>query len=410
MNICMLTRALPAHKKGGVPDHSWMLSRGLVEKGHTVTLLTTRLQGSPESISSDGVTIHYLEGTIPDSYTGGWWRASATRTAELHRSRPFDLIHCQSFSGYGVVNRDVHRSLGVPAIVTQHGTYYDELVTRWRNGFSLNPYRSAKNVAAILHVLRTLYTKDVPYLRRADGVIATSRQQYDLIRRIYGIPGERLHTVFNGMDLSLFTPGAGTGALRRKLGVGTEAPLLLCIARLIRDKGIGNILRAMPAILVESPECRLVIVGEGPHRAEMESMGEKLGLRGVALFAGEADFRELPGYFRDCDVFVNPTDQQNGYDLTMVEAMACGKPVVSTRIGSTPTLINHERDGFLFPAGDIGALAAAVIRLLNDNELRDRLGKSGREKVIHGFDLESMISGTVGVYERLLDRYGKREI
>ncbi len=398
----MIARALPAHKKGGVPDHTWMLARGLAARGSGVHILTTRLEGGPSVSVTDGVTAHYLPRTRPDSYDGGWWRESARNAVSLHSAERFDLIHCQSSSGYSIVNDGVSRRLRIPALVSQHGTYYDELVTRWKNGFSTDPAVSAKNVAAIGSILHVLFRRDKPYLRLADGVVATSEEQYSLISRVYGVPAARLFKVYNGMDLTMFTPGGGDPAVRTRHGIPPGAPLLLCVARLIRDKGIQNIIRALPGVLKRYPDGRLLVVGDGPYRAPLGRLAERLGIGSSVLFAGERDLSELPDYFRACDVFVNPTNQQNGYDLTMVEAMACEKPVVSSNIGSTPTLIADGADGLLFPTGDIRALGKLLTGLLGDAPRRGILGSRARAKVTGRFGLDRMVTDTLGVYERLL--------
>jgi glycosyltransferase involved in cell wall biosynthesis len=402
MNILMLARALPAHRKGGVPDHTWMLARGLSARGVAVHIITTRLGSGVPPAAPDRVRVHHLADTLPDSYAGGWWRASARETATLHASERFDLVHCQSSAGYGVVNTGLPAALGIPALVSQHGTYYDELVTRRRNGFSPNPVRSAKNLAAIAYIGWTLLRRDFPYLRLADGVIATSNEQYRLISRVYGVAPERLHRVFNGMDLTLFTPGPASDRIVERHALVPGAPVILCVARLIRDKGVQNILRAMPLIIGRHAGSRLLVVGDGPFRPVLERLAFRLGIGPAVTFTGEKELGELPDYFRSCDLFVNATNQQNGYDLTMVEAMACEKPVVSSDIGSTPTLIERDVDGVLFPTGDVRALADAVNGLLGDPGRRARIGARSRATVTGRFGLDAMVEGTIAVYEHLL--------
>ena len=404
MKILMLARALPAHRKGGVPDHAWMLARALASRGIGVHLLTTRLEGGPPVVSEGGVTVRYLPGTRPDSYEGGWWSQSAASVRALHDTERYDLLHCQSSSGYSVVNTGLHRRLRLPALVSQHGTDYDELVTRWRSGFSASPVVSAKNTVALGIVLARFLRRDRPYLRRADGVIATSEEQYRLIARVYGIPPARLHKVYNGMDLAAFTPGPPAPDVRARHGIAPGAALVLCVARLIRDKGVQNAIAAMPAVAGRVPGCRLLVVGDGPYRGELERLAA--AKRAPVVFAGEMDLARLPDYFRSCDLFVNATNQQNGYDLTMVEAMACARPVVSTDIGSTPTLIADGIDGALVPLRDLRALAGAVSGLLLDPARRRELGARAREKVTGRFGLEAMVDGTIGAYEALASRRG----
>jgi len=160
----------------------------------------------------------------------------------------------------------------------------------------------------------------------------------------------------------------------------------------------------MPAILRSVPNCKLIIVGDGNYRSSLERLCKSKELTSHIVFTGMVDFAQLPEYFRLCSLFVNSTVQQNGYDLTMVEAMACEKVVVSSNIGSTPTLIEDTVDGILFPIADVQALAERVIQLLNDPDRRKAIGKRARQKVMDHFTLDRMIDKTIEVYQTLIDK------
>lgn len=113
-------------------------------------------------------------------------------------------------------------------------------------------------------------------------------------------------------------------------------------------------------------------------------------------------FESLPEHFNACDVFVNPTIRQNGYDLTILEAMACEKPVVVSNLGSVPTVIEDGVDGVLVPPGDVDALARAVVRVLSDEELARRLDRAVRRRVVERFSVDSMVEGKIVVYNEII--------
>ena len=128
-------------------------------------------------------------------------------------------------------------------------------------------------------------------------------------------------------------------------------------------------------------------MGKGDYMANLNNLVQKLSIGNNVIFIGNVPFESLPDYFNACDLFVNPTIRQNGYDLTILEAMACEKPVVVSNIGSVPTAIEDGVDGLLVPTGDIKKLAEAVIKVLKDQELAKRLGKAARKKLEEKFSL-----------------------
>ena len=406
MNICILTKIMPSHAKGGVQDHVQMLASGLARDGHTVSIVTTARSDNtdqPVADQSDSVTIHYVPQTHPGKLDNAWWRESARMVQALHTQSKFDILHSQGIAGYAVIRNDVHRSLKIPAVISFHGTHYDELMTRWRRGFSWNPWISLKNIAAIIIVGWKILMWDFRTISHADGIVATSNEQSDILKSFYHIPSDRIFSVWNGMDLSAFSPGEPSTDLLKKLDIREDTTTILCISRLIRDKGIQHMIAAMPAILRAVPNCKLIIVGDGNYRPSLERLSRSKGLTSHIIFTGMADFGQLPDYFRLCSVFINPTVQQNGYDLTMVEAMACEKAVISSNIGSTPTLIENSVDGILFPIANVQRLADNVIQLLQDPDRRKEIGKRARQKVMSNFTLDQMVHNTMAMYRTLIE-------
>ncbi|HUL45317.1 MAG TPA: glycosyltransferase family 4 protein [Bacteroidota bacterium] len=399
----MVTRSMPSHSRGGVQDHTHELARGLSGRGHTVTILTTAHPDGKTEETYESVRILFLTGTRPSQLDRNWWKASTHAVRELTQREHFDILHSQGPAGYAAI-RMLRRPQGISTLISFHGTHFDELVTRWKRGFSTNPVRSARNIAAIGIVLKKFYLWDKRTLPIADAFIATSNEQQILLEEIYRLPHEKIFKVFNGMDLSRFSPGDPPDLLRSRLGIPSGSSIVLCMARLIRDKGIQHMINAVPEILETVPHCHLIVVGDGNHRPYLERHAGALGIADHVTFTGSVEFSFLPEYFRLCDIFVNPTVQQNGYDLTMLEAMACEKPVISSNIGSTPTLIAHDRDGILFPPANEHALADAVIRLLRDRDRRHLLGRQAREKVMQDFTLDIMVERTIDAYRTLAER------
>jgi glycogen(starch) synthase len=401
MRIAMLSPVAPVHGKGGVQDVVWSLARSLAARRHEVTLITTARVDGVITAAEDGVSLRYLEGTPPMRAAGRWAGASAAAVETLHRARPLDVIHSQSFCGVHLAGRFP----GVPVVASLHGTHVDELRTCERllrenlAGFAL---RQAARSAYVWLMMARRLRGEGRRLRDCDAVIATSREQRALLAREYGVPEARLFDVWNGIDVDRFTPRPADAATRAALGAVEHAPLVLAVARLYQDKGIQHLLRAFPAVLEVHPNARLAIVGDGAYRGELESQAAALRLGGRARFLGAASLDQLPAYYAAADVFVNPTVRINGYDLTILQAMAMARPVVVSNLGSVPTAVADGDDGYLVTPGDPRALAAAILRVIADPAASAAVAERAHRTVAERFSVRAMCDGTLRVYERAI--------
>jgi glycosyltransferase involved in cell wall biosynthesis len=401
MKVCMVTRAMPCHGRGGMEDHALSLAQGVAARGHDVTVVTT----GHEKITVEqvgGVEIHCVPGTPSRVYSPAWRALGTAAIEKLHAERRFDVLHSQSIGAFEFLRRGLHRSASLPAAVTFHGTPYDELVSSFNLIRYAPPSRRFFNDAYKMGYWAAQY---LLYYRgaaaAADALIATSDQQEDLFRRQFPVAPGRLHKVYNGMDLETFVPAEGDDALRTQFAIPAGAPVLLCIARFVRDKGLRFVVDALPAIAKAHPDVHLVLVGDGEERPALTAQVERLGVARHLHFTGYVPLNDLPRYFAISDLFVNATIRRNGYDLTMVEAMACGRVVVSSDVGSTPTLIADDVDGLLVPIGDSRALANRIIGALNDRPRLKQMGTRAREKAVSAFGLSTMVERTIEVYDAI---------
>ena len=230
--------------------------------------------------------------------------------------------------------------------------------------------------------------------RRAGCTIAVSRDiAAELVDR-FGWPAERVEVVHNAVDLARFE-NTGAAVLRDGLTGGTDRRVVLTAARLDEQKGHPELLRAA----AELPEALFVLVGEGPRRAALQSLAAELGIADRVLFLGHRT--DIPELLAACDVFALPSLYE-GSSLAVLEAMAAGRPVVSSAIGGTDELLSDGESGLLVPPGDSRALAEALRRLLGDGELRAALGQAGRARAERDFSREAMAGRVTGIYRRLL--------
>jgi phosphatidyl-myo-inositol dimannoside synthase len=188
-----------------------------------------------------------------------------------------------------------------------------------------------------------------------------------------------------GVDTAAFRPGAGGAAIRQRLGIGARQPVVVCVSRMVPRKGQDTLLRAWPLVRAAvggSP--LLLLVGDGPYRAELNRLQGRLGLQGSVLFSGPVPWEELPAYYDTGDVFAMPCRTRRagldveGLGIVYLEASATGLPVVGGDSGGAPDAILEGETGYVVPGGDEQALAARLIELLNDPQDAAAMGDKGQ--------------------------------
>ena len=247
-------------------------------------------------------------------------------------------------------------------------------------------------------------------LRRAmrlfiDHYIAVSRDiERWLVQRV-GVRPERVTQIYNGVDHDRFRPGSVKPLALLPAQFGGADGILVAgtVGRLTPVKDQQTLLRAAALLREYQPELaarlRLILVGDGPLRCDLESLSRQLGLENVVWMAG--DRQDVPDLLRLMDVFVLPSLGE-GISNTVLEAMASGLPVVATAVGGNLELVEDGVNGALVPASDPGSLCAALAGLLVDDERRVRCGKAAHDFVESRFDWGRTVENYMGVYARLL--------
>jgi rhamnosyl/mannosyltransferase len=257
-------------------------------------------------------------------------------------------------------------------------------------------------------LLRTVYQPFLwRILRKAERIIATSGRYIDTSPYLSQFKG-KCSIIPLGADVSQFAqlkPGLAADLRSRLLAhaaAAQDAPqfVLLSVGRLRYYKGLDDLIRALPQI----PHARYVIVGKGPMYAEWQQLARSVGVAERVLFAGEVSDLELPYYYAACDLFVLPANARaEAFGTVIVEALAAGKPVISTEVGTGTSWVNvHGETGLVVPPHDPPALAAAINELLSDDQRRAQLGRAAQIRAQEEFTVERMIDRVYAEYERLL--------
>ena len=236
---------------------------------------------------------------------------------------------------------------------------------------------------------------------KVDLFIAASRVIARMLEQD-GIAPDRIVTVHDGVNLGAVDKQPALDA-HAAFWLPRGAPIVGNVAALVGHKGQRHLVAAAAQVVREVPDARFLILGEGELRTPLERQVRELGLDRHVLLPG---FRpDAIGLQKSFDVFAMSSVTE-GLGSAMLDAMACGTPVVATRAGGIPEAVTDGQEGLLVPPEDPRALAGAIVRLLRDADLRRRLGAAGRARVAAEFSVETMVGRTLAAYERLLRDHG----
>jgi glycosyltransferase involved in cell wall biosynthesis len=241
-------------------------------------------------------------------------------------------------------------------------------------------------------------------LKHADAVLTVSGPLRDYTLAL-GLEPSRVHVVPNAVDPAVFRPALPDPTLRASMGLG-EGPVLGFVGGLRRWHGVDALPALLGRLLERYPDLRLVIVGDGPLRAELEQDLRERGLRRSCVFTGSVPHDDVPNLMRQFDVAVAPypRPQHDFYfsPLKVFEYMACGIPVVAAELGQIADLVQHEQTGLLYTPADFQALTTACERLLGDPALRGRLGSAAAEEVRRQYTWDHNTARVTEIAESLI--------
>lgn len=213
--------------------------------------------------------------------------------------------------------------------------------------------------------------------KAAHAVVANSSAARAQLER-ENVGADKLRLIPNGLDLSRFTPRPPRSVRRR----------VVMVANLRPEKGHDTLLAAAPRILAHFPDATFTLAGDGPRRAPLEALARELGVASRVRFLGEC--RDVAPVLAEGDLFVLPS-RSEAFPNALIEAMAAGLPVVATDVGGIPEVVRPGDNGQLVPPDDPGALAGAVMALMDDPETAARLGRSAREDVERHYSIDRMV-------------------
>jgi glycosyltransferase involved in cell wall biosynthesis len=353
--------------RGGAEEHILTLLRGLDRRYFRLYLVCT-----PELAEALREDMPADVEMLPIQY----WRLSrslaAIRLGRWIRERRIQILHSHLAYASWFAS-PVGWMCGVPLIVeTPH------IRELWRKGWKANT------------------TIDRLAGRFVDRFIAVSYSNAGYLVGEKGLPKHKIRVIQNGSDLRHFNPEhIPPDSMRAGLGFAAEDPIMLVAARLDAQKGHAVLLNAMPDVLREFPNARLVFLGDGNLRGELEQQCTRLGLQASVRFVGFR--RDVDDWLALCDFTVLPSFYE-GLPLIAIESLAAKRTMVATAVDGTPEVIVDGRTGITVPPGDPHALSKAICTLLRSPDLRARMAEAGRAWVLEHFTQERQVRETGEFY------------
>ncbi|HKW94729.1 MAG TPA: glycosyltransferase, partial [Methylomirabilota bacterium] len=297
----------------------------------------------------------------------------AVRMARRSRAQ---VIHSHG-KGAGLYGRVAARLTGAAAVHTFHGIHHADYS-------------------------RLYLTLERALARMSRAVIHVSASQAAEADALGLSPAARTHVIVNGVDAAAVAALVSRGSsTRAELGLRDDALVLATVARFDPIKALDVLLRALPLIAARLPTAQLLVVGDGPERDRLHALARGLGLGGRAVFTGAVpDAVRLVAL---ADLYVTAS-RREGMPLAVLEAMACGLPVLATRVPGHTDVVQDGVTGALVPADDPAALAEAAVRLLNHRPRLAVLGQAGRKRVLQDFDRARMFREIADVYRAAVGR------
>jgi glycosyltransferase involved in cell wall biosynthesis len=305
-----------------------------------------------------------------------------------------DVYEAHTVSGYAFLRGLKKKTRKAPFIQTVHGVLADEYFQAKQSGGL--PIR--ERIANLL--MWQLSKLEAEAARNADVIVTVSHYSKKRIVQIYGVDEAKIRVVPNGVDPGKFKPSTNGENIRQKFGL-EKKQIVLFVGRLIPRKGLNFLVEAARNVVKEDAEVTFLIVGNGPLRNNLIMTLEKLDLSRNFVFMSDVKETELPSLYNSADVFALPSVQE-GQGIVLLEAEASAKPVVAFKIGGVQEAVANGKSGLLVKRGNSMELAEAILQLLSNQSLRQRMGSEGREYVLRNFTWDLCAQRMLSIYREAL--------
>lgn len=388
MKILMLTWEYPPRIVGGIARVVHDLSKRLIKDGHEVTVVTYRDNADvPEYENDKGVNVYRVDNYMiyPNNFID-WimqlnFNMLSKATEIINKEGGFDVIHAHDWL-VTYAAKSLKNAYDIPIVATIHAT------------------EAGRNSG--IHDETQRYINDTEWLLtyEATEVIVNSNYMKNEIQRLFGLPFDKINVIPNGINLSNFTGIERDYDFRRQYAMDNEK-IILYVGRLVYEKGVQHLIAAMPKILSNYHDAKLIIAGRGGMMDELRAEASNLGLNDKIYFTGYLNSKQVQKMYKCADVAVFPSTYEP-FGIVALEAMLAGVPTVVSDVGGLDEIVTHGVDGMKSYAGNANSIADSVTALLYDHQLATNVSKKAKQKVKDQFNWEKIAQDTHFTYEKAI--------
>ena len=388
MKILMLTWEYPPRIVGGIARVVHDLSKRLIKDGHEVTVVTYRDNADvPEYENDKGVNVYRVDNYMihPNNFID-WimqlnFNMLSKATEIINKEGGFDVIDAHDWL-VTYAAKSLKNAYDIPIVATIHAT------------------EAGRNSG--IHDETQRYINDTEWLLtyEATEVIVNSNYMKNEIQRLFGLPFDKINVIPNGINLSNFTGIERDYDFRRQYAMDNEK-IILYVGRLVYEKGVQHLIAAMPKILSNYNDAKLIIAGRGGMMDELRAEASNLGLNDKIYFTGYLNSKQVQKMYKCADVAVFPSTYEP-FGIVALEAMLAGVPTVVSDVGGLDEIVTHGVDGMKSYAGNANSIADSVTALLYDHQLATNVSKKAKQKVKDQFNWEKIAQDTHFTYEKAI--------
>ena len=382
---------------GGIGSVTYYLSIALAELGNEITIITRYHKDRSYNLLNlhKNIKIEEVKCLKAPSFSSLFFGVSSIKKL-LSLNKKFDVIHLM----YPLISlsKKVFNSIPFPIVSTMHGTWAGErmgLKGKKIKEFGINDF-------AIFFISPFFRKFEKIALKYSDALITVSNYCISEIREFYNYKNNNIFLISNGVDTRIFYPRSNLLKLYEKYDLPKLYKFIIFVGRFVARKGIFFLLGAFDKIVKEYKKVGLILVGFGPLEKRIKKEIIKKNIVNKVYFFGKLTSNELAELFSLSTVCVLPSSYE-GQGIVLLESMACGTPCIGTNVGGIPDVIKNNKNGFIIEYGNVDMLYSALNSLLQNDSLRERMGKIGREMVLKKYDWLKIATETIKVYKYAIE-------
>ena len=387
MKILMLTWEYPPRIVGGIARVVNDLSKRLIKDGHDVYVVTYREGSAPYYENDKGVHVYRVDNYMinPNNFIDWIMQLNFNMVAKVNeliaKGEKFDVIHAHDWL-VAYEAKTLKNSYDLPLVSTIHAT------EAGRNGG--------------IHDEVQRYINDTEWMLTYESseVIVNSKFMKNDLQRLFGLPYEKINVVANGINSTAYSGVEKDYDFRRQYAADNEK-IILFMGRLVYEKGVQHLISAMPKILENYHDAKLVIAGKGGMLDELKAQVEAMGLGQKVYFTGYLNAKQVSKMYKCADISVFPSTYEP-FGIVALEAMLAGVPTVVSDVGGLNEIVEHGVDGMKSYAGNPNSLADSILELLFNPQLCESISKKAKTKVKNEYSWTKIAQDTHFIYQKAI--------